>query len=111
MRWRVAATCLLLIAFAALFACGEATDQPEDCRPGEYFDEANELCSACPAVPDPDCRPGCGFFIEDDERGCPVAQCAEECLCESGQFFSDDTLGCESCEEASDPPGICQEQE
>lgn len=111
-RWRLAASCLLLIAFAALFACGEATDQPEDCRHGEFFDEASELCTACPALGEPDCLPGCGFRVEEDERECPIIECAEAnaCVCDSGEFFSDETLGCESCEQASDPPQICAEE-
>ena len=118
-KWRVAAAALMLVAFAGLFACGEATDQPEDCLPGEFFDEANEDCTPCPALAVPDCREGCGFRILDDERGCPVAECGltdqsedskRTCLCATGEFFSEDTFSCQSCEQAESPPAICAEQ-
>ena len=111
----------MLIALVGLFACGEATDQREDCRDGEYFDEANESCEACPAIPEPNCRPGCGFHIVEDERGCPVAECgltgaattddggATQCRCPAGEFFDDDSLTCVSCDSVSDPPAICDD--
>lgn len=107
---RLALLLFSLLCFAVVFAagCGEATDNPEDCTEAEYFDEANEQCVACPAVSAPQCRPGCGFrIVEDERRGCPVAECAVECLCEDGQYFSDQTLSCESCDSAVDPPRLC----
>jgi hypothetical protein len=112
--WTGARLALLLLSLVCVAAvavapgCGEATDSPEDCTEAEYFDEANEQCVACPAVVAPQCRPGCGFYIvEDERRGCPVAECAVECLCEQGQFFSDESLACESCDGAVDPPRLC----
>jgi hypothetical protein len=117
-RW--ASVALLLVAAAALMACGEATDQPEDCRPGEYFNEANESCDACPAIVEPQCSEGCGFKIvgpeEREDLRCPIAECqvpsaeGDSCACLSGQFFDDDTLSCESCGAVIDPPMICDGQ-
>jgi hypothetical protein len=107
---------LVLMAATTLFACGEATDQPEDCRPGEFFNEANESCDACPAIIEPQCRQGCGFeIVTPEDRGdlsCAIAECADPCLCqdEPGQFFDEATLSCENCETATDPPRICAEQ-
>lgn len=100
---------LATLAFAALLACGEATEDPEDCTPGEFFDEATELCTSCPPVVEPDCQPGCGFRIAEDENECPVAVCDETCRCADGEFFSSDSLTCETCETAADPPAICDE--
>lgn len=102
---------LLLLALTATLpaACGEATEDPEDCRPGEFFDEANERCTACPAVTEPQCEPGCGFRLTDDAQGCPALDCAQECVCPSDEFFSDETLNCEDCAATADPPAICFE--
>lgn len=92
----------------ALASCGEASDDPEDCTPEEFFDEATELCTPCPAVGKPDCAEGCGFRVVDDEFGCPVAECATECdLCPEDFYFAEDTLRCERCSTAIDPPEIC----
>lgn len=117
---RLTVSALLVTAAMALLGCGEATDQPEDCRPGEFFNEANESCDACPAIVEPQCSEGCGFEIigpeERDDLRCPIAQClvpsgeSNTCLCPSGEFFADETLSCESCETAPDPPAICDEQ-
>jgi hypothetical protein len=86
----------LLGALWAMGCGSEARDRPEDCRAGEYYDAGVRLCLTCPAVIAPTCREGCGFRVREDERGCPVAQCAEACdLCEEGEVFSDDTLSCE----------------
>ncbi len=104
---------LLLLALTATLpaACGEATEGPEDCGPGEFFDEANERCESCPAVSEPQCEPGCGFELDDDAQGCPVLECAQPCKCSSGEFFSDETLDCEDCAASADPPAICFEDD
>jgi hypothetical protein len=108
--WRsLAGALLFLIALGALAACGEASDNPEDCTAAEYYNEAQELCTACPAAVEPECRPGCGFRIAEDDNGCPVAECLQECKCGSGEFFSDDTFSCQSCEQADEPLLICAE--
>lgn len=107
--WAMLALLLLAGGLATTAGCGEPTDNPEDCRPGEFFDEGNEQCVACPAVSAPQCEPGCGFRVIDDDRNCPTTECTDQCLCDSGAFFSEENLECESCEEASDPPALCFE--
>lgn len=81
----------------AAWACtSEVRDRPEDCRTGQYYDSGQRLCLTCPSVIEPICREGCGFRISEDNRGCPVAECAVECdLCAEGELFSRDTLSCE----------------
>lgn len=69
----------LVIASLGFLGCGEPTDDPEDCSQNEYFDDAKQLCETCPAVDEPECRTGCGFSIQDDERSCPVAVCDDVC--------------------------------
>lgn len=108
--WRILLAALLMAA-AALVGCGEAGDDPADCRPGEYFSEANDSCEACPALGESDCRDGCGFSIVEDERGCPAYECAEPCLCDDGEYFAEESFNCEACEEANDPPNICFDDE
>lgn len=115
--WRVVlAGVLLTAALGALAACGQAGDQRSDCTTDEYYDEGNQECRACPAAVVPECRPGCGFRIESDSRGCPVARCgaqpadgsvAFECRCPAGQYFSEETFVCTSCDDAVDPPDVC----
>ncbi|MFU8805882.1 MAG: hypothetical protein ACNA8W_18865 [Bradymonadaceae bacterium] len=85
------------VVLALSLGCGgEASDRPEDCRSGQYYDRAQRLCVTCPAVAEPTCMEGCGFRIRSDDRGCPVAQCAVDCdLCDEGQVFSNETLRCE----------------
>ena len=102
----------LVLGAASLAACGEAAEDPDDCVAGEFFDDGIERCVACPAIVEPECRPGCGFRIVEDNRGCPAAECAEQCdICEAGEFFSEDSLSCEACAEANDPPAICAEDD
>ncbi len=106
--WRLWAAALMLVtALAALAACGTATDNPSDCTADEYYDDATNLCTACPAAVVPDCQAGCGFEIVKDDRGCPVAQCVEQCQCGAGEFFSQDTLTCQKCADAANPPPVC----
>ena len=100
---------LLSCGVASLVAaCGEPTDDPEDCTPNQYFDEAKELCFTCAAIEPPDCAAGCGFRVEPDERGCPSAVCALPSTdpatgvticgeCAANEFFSETTLACERC--------------
>ncbi len=84
---------------ACIPACGEPTDDPEDCTDGEFFDESSEQCQTCPAIFEPDCAPGCDFTVREDQNGCPEAVCNTSCgdTCPRGSFFSDDTLQCEAC--------------
>lgn len=88
----------LMFAAAVLvvWGCGaEATDRPEDCRDGQYFDEARELCTSCPAVQEPQCREGCGLEIFSDQRGCPVARCEAGCEgCAEGEVFEQSSNQC-----------------
>lgn len=83
-----------------VFACGEPTDDPEDCAANQYFDETRKLCITCLAATEPTCEPGCGFVIEPDANGCPQAACldAASCdLCEPTQYFDDDQARCVDC--------------
>lgn len=89
-------SCLLLAVSLGSAACGDPTDRPADCVASEYFDEAQQLCTSCPALLEPDCREGCGFIVIADERGCPAAQCDDTCsLCPEGTVFAEETLSCE----------------
>lgn len=101
---------LLFLMFAV--ACGEPTDRPEDCTPNEYFDESRRLCRVCPAPSAPQCDPGCGIRIVEDQRGCPATEClvGEVCSdCGPLEFVDPDTLICTpcdgpmSCEDGSEP--------
>lgn len=102
---------VVLVGFAlgAAVGCGDATDSPEDCTGVEYYNEATQLCTACPAAVEPDCQPGCGFEIVQDDNSCPVAQCASECRCEQGEFISEDNLSCVACAESTVELLICAE--
>lgn len=101
----------LVVAAAFVSACGESADDPDDCRPGEFFNQATERCTPCPALGEPDCVEGCGYTVVEDSRGCPEFECAETCLCDDEEYFSDDSLECEECQEASDPPRICSDED
>ncbi len=86
----------IALVACAQAGCGEASDDPSDCTPDQYYDEARGLCQLCPSVSAPTCREGCGFTIARDERGCPQARCAVACdLCPQGQAFSEQTLSCQ----------------
>ena len=92
MRHLIKAALLL----SALSACGDPTDNAEDCTANEFFDLSSELCLSCPALTLPRCQPGCGFVIERDTNNCPAAACALSCdLCADGERFSEETLACE----------------
>lgn len=106
--WRLwAAAMLLATALASLGGCGTASDNPSDCSNDEFFDEASQLCTACPATVQPQCEAGCGFEVVQDSRGCPVAQCQQKCVCGSGEYFSEQTFSCQKCAEATNPPASC----
>lgn len=72
-----------VMMLATLVACGgsdgEGSERPEDCRDDEYFDEGTEQCLSCPAVVEPECRPGCDVRAVEDSRECPVLECEEDC--------------------------------
>jgi hypothetical protein len=91
----------LVVAVAAcliLAACGGAEERPQDCTGDEFYNDQAGRCIACPAVQPPSCRPGCGFEIQTDDRGCEVAECRPQCdLCQPGAYFDDDTAACEAC--------------
>ena len=88
---------MMVVAFSGLwFACGDPTDDPEDCTSNEFFDPGDKRCKTCPAVDEPDCGDGCGFTVETDEQGCPVAECDLTCApCPTGTSYSEETLQCE----------------
>ncbi|TXD38335.1 hypothetical protein FRC98_05420 [Lujinxingia vulgaris] len=95
-KWMLAAAVLLMVGCGA-----EATDRPEDCRQGEYYNEANEECMTCPAVQEPQCREGCGLEIFDDQRGCPVARCESGCEgCADDEVYEESTNQCVAPEPA-----------
>jgi hypothetical protein len=94
-------TSAICLAALATLSCGDPTDKPSDCARGEFFDEAREVCQRCPTVAAPRCLPGCGFTVNADPRGCPLATCSLSCdLCPPYARFSEDSLRCEDC-----PPG------
>ena len=96
LAWRAWAAAWLVWSALGAASCGDPSDRPQDCTRSEYFDEGEQLCIACPVVREPSCRPGCGFVIEADERGCPTARCDLECsLCPEGQRWSDALLSCQ----------------
>ncbi len=70
-----------LAAVAVLIGCGggEGSDRPGDCTDDEYYDEGSEQCRSCPAVMEPECRPGCDVVQTQDDRECPVLECEEDC--------------------------------
>lgn len=72
-----------------VLSCGsEATDRPQDCREDQFFNEARRVCQTCPAVSEPACRPGCGFEIISDPRGCPVMTCESLCQgCDADEIW------------------------
>ncbi|RAL22937.1 hypothetical protein DL240_08575 [Lujinxingia litoralis] len=87
---------ILAAGFLFAMGCGsEATDRPEDCHQGEYYDEAGEKCISCPAVQEPQCREGCGLEIVQDQRGCPLARCESGCEgCADGEVYDESSLQC-----------------
>ncbi len=70
---------LVVLGALGILGCGEPTDDPEDCSKNEFFDDSKQLCQTCPAVDEPECRDGCGYTIQDDERSCPIAVCDDVC--------------------------------
>lgn len=89
-------------------SCAEPTDRPEDCSTNQFFDEARKLCVTCPAITAPECADGCGFEIEADQQGCPVAVCmyGDDCdHCDEREYFDARTLTCEAC----DGPETCED--
>lgn len=100
-RWRMGRKLAVVFAVVFLFfggylaACGDGNDDPADCTSDQYYNEASGRCTVCGAVEEPECREGCGFSIERDERGCPAARCAATCdLCGEGEVFSEESLHC-----------------
>jgi hypothetical protein len=86
-----------------LWSCGsEPTDRPQDCRENQYYDEGTRRCRTCPAVVEPECRPGCEPQVESDQRGCPVLRCDELCEGCEGDLIWDDEA--EMCVEPGDDP-------
>lgn len=103
-RWLVWALLVVAAGLAWAPGCG-SRDRPGDCTPHEYFNERTKRCTSCPAVEVPSCKPGCGYEIVEDERGCPSAECRPACdLCAVGERFSEESSQCEAC------PGVpdCQ---
>lgn len=115
-RFRLDILALLLsLALAGIAACGDPTDDPEDCTVNEYFDDGSELCRTCPALQTPTCGADCGFFIvAEDDRPCPRARCLvpdaggacvcpadePECsaTCGEGEVFDARSFSCLSCD-------------
>ena len=76
---------LTFLLLVGLIACGtEPTDRPQDCRENQWFDEAQRRCRTCPAVEEPECRPGCEPEVVRDQRDCPVLRCQEICEGDDG---------------------------
>ncbi len=85
----------LLVFMGAFVACGDGNDDPADCNADQYYNDSTGRCTVCGAVEEPQCREGCGFTIERDERSCPVAVCSATCdMCAEGEVFSEETFGC-----------------
>lgn len=102
---RVSAVGLAVFVVVASAGCGssEIRDRPEDCTEHEYLDESSNRCTPCPPIRNPDCRDGCGYRVEDDDRGCPVARCVSTCdLCEAGEYFSEVQTTCVACDSRPD---------
>ena len=101
----------LLICAIALAACGEPTDRPEDCTGNEFFDQSTDLCTSCPVIDPPSCRPRFGFVIvSDPDTACPVAQCSDTPQCADFEIFETDSASCQpACPEGSttDDAGTC----
>lgn len=90
---RTAAVLLVML----MVACGgaEGTDRPGDCDDDEFYDEGNERCVTCPAVVEPECLPGCGFELVEDNRECPQLRCAEGCEgCNEGEIWDEEQERC-----------------
>jgi hypothetical protein len=93
--WTISA---LVATLLMSMGCGntEVRDRPEDCRGDEYFDEGRERCRTCPAVTEPECLPGCGFTVTEDNRGCPVRQGDPTCPgCDEGEEWDREEERCE----------------
>ena len=75
-RWAAPAAVVVLIGCGG---GGEGTERPGDCTDDEYYDEGSEECRSCPAVVEPECRPGCDVVQVQDDRECPVLECDEDC--------------------------------
>lgn len=93
---------LAMVTAVAMMAIGcgssepEVRERPEDCQDYQYFDEGQERCRSCPAAYQPECKPGCGFDIEFDERGCPILWCEAGCEgCEEGKQWDGQHERCE----------------
>ncbi len=95
---RIFAISALVAMLLVTMGCGttEVRDRPEDCGGDEYFDEGRERCRICPAVDEPQCLPGCGFTVVEDNRGCPLLQCDPTCPgCDEGEEWDPDEERCE----------------
>lgn len=99
-RWWVAVGLLLVMG------CGsEIRDRPQDCRENQYFDESQRRCRTCPAVQEPECRPGCELEVGEDQRGCPVLRCEPLCQgCEVGEVWDGELEACVKEESPGDEP-------
>lgn len=85
----------LLVLVGVFVACGDGNDDPADCNADQYYNESTGRCTVCGAVEEPECREGCGFSIQSDDRGCPVAICSATCdLCPDGEVFSEQSYSC-----------------
>lgn len=118
LRTSILLSLFFLFSVFSVSACGDPTDSPEDCTVNEYFDDGSELCRTCPALSEPTCAGGCGFFItEEDDRPCPVSRCllptsgSCECpasdpdcgqTCEDGEVFDARSFTCLSCDTSCD---------